>query len=830
MTALPAQTGLKRLSTLQTPGLLALVTLSYFAAAKLGLLLSLPSGFASPLWPASGVAFYVVLRFGYRSLAGIALGSLASNLTAGANGAAVLTWPDWHAPWLSVIALALGAATQAGVGVWLIQRLLRDAPPGAFRVWALLRLMFRAGLLACLINALIAALVLPSLAGQDWQARLPVALVWWVGDALGVLGLMPLVLFRHRAASEDAVRYSLQEQLPGLVALTIAALSWPVTAYLGHLQNRNIESRESLQIAELRHHLQVHLDRSVLMVETFHAFYQGSERVLATEFEQFAKPWLASDESITAIGWVPRIEASERAAFEAGLPGMGEPVSITERGPANTLIAALPRDSYWPLTLLTPNHHNRARGFDLASEPMRREALTRALARDGVVATSRVQLADRFGSDEVSIVLMRRINAEGRAIITGALRLNRLVEAQIASFDNALPVGTRIRLLDTAGLPVLDHRLLADGRISLDDSALPQGVMASLPLTVADRRWQLDIHLPSQNDWLIHSVSWWLGQVMPQLFAVVLGLALINGALRQSHTQRLQDDLNQLATAQSRLAARQGNAGNMLLRQTPHDSAIAQSWAQSQWQPDYAPVVDLETGLLRAVDCQLHWPEAPAGVNAAMLADWAARNGQSAASSMHLLQAVLGASRSLPLRRGDAFSFALPVSSSTLATPGWVMQLLELLAAQRLPGRRLSLEIQESDFVTAGSAAIDALHALRDAGVRVALHGLGTGHSALTALRSLPVDRIRLDPVLVADIAHDSAAREIVRTLIQLAAALQIEVIADGVHSAAIASTLHDLACKAATGSVFASLDSIEAVAQVLTRGQPLWPAPPSLS
>ncbi|MGZ5689697.1 MAG: hypothetical protein ACXWIQ_18405, partial [Caldimonas sp.] len=64
---------------------LALTALTYFATGLAALKLAIPPGFASPLYPAAGIALASVLVFGWRMLAGVALGSLAVNIVASAG-------------------------------------------------------------------------------------------------------------------------------------------------------------------------------------------------------------------------------------------------------------------------------------------------------------------------------------------------------------------------------------------------------------------------------------------------------------------------------------------------------------------------------------------------------------------------------------------------------------------------------------------------------------------------------------------------------------------------------------------------------------------------
>ena len=95
----------------------------------------------------------------------------------------------------------------------------------------------------------------------------------------------------------------------------------------------------------------------------------------------------------------------------------------------------------------------------------------------------------------------------------------------------------------------------------------------------------------------------------------------------------------------------------------------------------------------------------------------------------------------------------------------------------------LVLEITESQLLEDAEHSVAALHALRDLGVRLALDDFGTGYSSLSYLHSLPLDILKIAKPFVdrvAEASHDS----FVRMMIDLAKALELEVIAEGIETA----------------------------------------------
>ncbi|MBV8527799.1 MAG: EAL domain-containing protein, partial [Candidatus Dormibacteraeota bacterium] len=126
----------------------------------------------------------------------------------------------------------------------------------------------------------------------------------------------------------------------------------------------------------------------------------------------------------------------------------------------------------------------------------------------------------------------------------------------------------------------------------------------------------------------------------------------------------------------------------------------------------------------------------------------------------------------------------------------------EELAARQIPPDRLRLELTETAAVTDLSEA--ALAELRAIGVRFAIDDFGTGHSSLTRLRHLPVAEVKVDRSFVAGLGARAEDEAIVRSTINLAHSLGVEVVAEGVETAEVMERLADMGCDLAQGYLIA--------------------------
>ncbi|WAG78127.1 EAL domain-containing protein [Metapseudomonas furukawaii] len=107
-----------------------------------------------------------------------------------------------------------------------------------------------------------------------------------------------------------------------------------------------------------------------------------------------------------------------------------------------------------------------------------------------------------------------------------------------------------------------------------------------------------------------------------------------------------------------------------------------------------------------------------------------------------------------------------------------------LLQVYRLPPRSLEMEVTETGLMEDISTAAQHLLSLRRSGALIAIDDFGTGYSSLSYLKSLPLDKIKIDKSFVQDVLEDEDDATIVRAIIQLARSLGMQVIAEGVETA----------------------------------------------
>jgi diguanylate cyclase (GGDEF)-like protein/PAS domain S-box-containing protein len=150
--------------------------------------------------------------------------------------------------------------------------------------------------------------------------------------------------------------------------------------------------------------------------------------------------------------------------------------------------------------------------------------------------------------------------------------------------------------------------------------------------------------------------------------------------------------------------------------------------------------------------------------------------------------------------------FAVNVSAPELAQGEvFVEQVKNCLAAHGLEGSRVELEVTERVLMSNFEDNAETLRKIGALGVRFAIDDFGTGYSSLAYLRSLPIDKLKIDRLFLRAIEGDAADQAIVRTITSLAHTLGIGVAAEGVESAAQLERLLTLGCEQWQGHLYSA-------------------------
>jgi diguanylate cyclase (GGDEF)-like protein len=292
----------------------------------------------------------------------------------------------------------------------------------------------------------------------------------------------------------------------------------------------------------------------------------------------------------------------------------------------------------------------------------------------------------------------------------------------------------------------------------------------------------------------------------------------IGMALAPSQGSRL-DDLSRNAEAamhavktggRAHFRLHQARAEGDRRRHMQLDHAMRQALVSGRFRLQYQPQVSLDDGCIVGAEALLRWRDPAMGdVPPGQFIPVAEDSGFIVPIGDWVLgQAVRQAA--LWHGRGHSVPIAVNVSALQFQQPHFVDRVASVLAVAALPAQLLELELTESILVHDADEALHRLHALARLGVRLSIDDFGTGYSSLAYLKRFPIGKLKIDRSFIHGLPGDDSDVGIVRAILQMARALGMEVIAEGVETEPQRQFLQDEGCQLFQGWLFApALDSL---------------------
>ena len=214
---------------------------------------------------------------------------------------------------------------------------------------------------------------------------------------------------------------------------------------------------------------------------------------------------------------------------------------------------------------------------------------------------------------------------------------------------------------------------------------------------------------------------------------------------------------------------------------TVHDLALEQAIAGDLIELRFQPQSNPRTGEVIGAEALARWSGAE---TTETLFSRAAAVGLTERLSRHMQRKAL---RMAGKWHGvlEGMRLSLNLTPDDLAREGYDDWLIDELAAAGLDPARLTLEITESSLVIDPEIVSTRLSRLRDLGIEIAIDDFGTGYANLAYLTSLPLDTLKIDRGLIADVVGGSRDRIVVKAMIGMARELGLKVVIEGIETAA---------------------------------------------
>ena len=219
----------------------------------------------------------------------------------------------------------------------------------------------------------------------------------------------------------------------------------------------------------------------------------------------------------------------------------------------------------------------------------------------------------------------------------------------------------------------------------------------------------------------------------------------------------------------------------------------------------YQPEIDLATGEMIGMEALVRWQHGQRGlISPAQFIPMAEETGEIVRIGQWVMEEACRQAAGLLARFPEMpLCVGVNMSAREFRQPDIVRRIGSVLAITGLPPHLLELEITESAVIDDLNGAIDTLTRLRELGIRLAIDDFGTGYSSLSYLHRMPLNTLKIDRSFIKDVGTERTPSAVARAIVDVADALGMEVVAEGIETKEQLNYLRMLRCKRGQGFLF---------------------------
>jgi diguanylate cyclase (GGDEF)-like protein len=241
-----------------------------------------------------------------------------------------------------------------------------------------------------------------------------------------------------------------------------------------------------------------------------------------------------------------------------------------------------------------------------------------------------------------------------------------------------------------------------------------------------------------------------------------------------------------------------------VLRRVRLETELRRSVEDGDFVLHYQPLVDIESGVAVGAEALIRWQHPTRGLlTPSEFIDVAEDTGLIVPLGRWVIEQATRDATSWRSATGEPLSVSVNLSPRQLHDPDLVVAAADAVAATDMDPELLIIEITENLLLKDAELARSRLAALRELGMKIAVDDFGTGYSSLAYLDRYPVDILKIDRSFVSPLGGSPKSAALVRSIIDLATALDIEAIAEGIENAHQLVTLQSLGGRLAQGYYF---------------------------
>lgn len=472
-----------------------IVAISYAVAGMLGLKLAIPPGYASAVFPSSGIALAALLLLGRKYCLAVFAGSVLLNIYVASQSGTLSSMTI-----LIALLIGLGAMLQALAGDYLIKKYVPNFDNLSEENNIILFLLI-AGPVSTLVNATFSVSILSAFQVLNGSSFFYNWGMWYVGDAIGAMVFTPLIL-----AVSEKPHFELTTKKRLVVIPSVMLFGFVVWFFFFSSTQLSEKYKSELKTESDRNALRISeaMDRYEEILSGVERFFAASKHVSREEFHKYLAKVMRNDRGIRGVSWSPRVSLENRKTFEKTAVAEGFTDYQIKEIVQKELYSAKSRPVYYPIFYSEPIQSNaNALGFDVISVRDRREAIQKSLIlKQPVISPKIFIIQDNFEAPSLAMYYPVFRNDKNLGVIVGIFKLEDLIYSAI---NDKKTDGLNYLIFDVTDSQkeVLFKKIVKEEETlyatpELIEQNLSNKILISQTIEVGKRKWLLQL-FPSQQ-------------------------------------------------------------------------------------------------------------------------------------------------------------------------------------------------------------------------------------------------------------------------------------------------------------------------------------------
>jgi diguanylate cyclase (GGDEF)-like protein len=251
------------------------------------------------------------------------------------------------------------------------------------------------------------------------------------------------------------------------------------------------------------------------------------------------------------------------------------------------------------------------------------------------------------------------------------------------------------------------------------------------------------------------------------------------------------------------------------------ESLMEKALKEREYVVFYQPKFSLSTGELVGAEALVRWNSKEKGMlSPGIFIPLFEKNGFIVKLDFYVYEEVCRFIRKILDENIDMVPISINVSRAHIETTDFVDRLIQVVDSYEIPHHYLEIEMTESTYGADNNNVIRIVNQLKEHGFLLSMDDFGSGYSSLNLLKNMPIDVLKIDKEFLGETETSKRSREIIRMIVEMSKAIDIQTICEGVETDQQAQFLRGIGCDMVQGFLFARPMPEESYLQVIRKNE----------